>query len=135
MILDHDNKAVSEERFAEIASALTTSLDENKVNPATFSQQLTRQAKHFTFPASISFKDDKNNNQTVMEVIAYDRPGLLARVGSVLSDCDVQLINAKIATYGERAEDIFIVADEQSLPINEATQNRLRQNLEEELNN
>lgn len=135
VILDHENNAVNEARFPEITSTLTSSLNENRVSSTAVSQPLTRQAKHFTFPTKINFKDDKKNNQTIMEVTAYDRPGLLACVGSVLSDCNVQLVNAKIATYGERAEDIFIIADENSLAINETTQNCLRQNLEAALNN
>jgi [protein-PII] uridylyltransferase len=47
----------------------------------------------------------------VLEVIATDRPGLLARIARALLDCEVLIQNAKIATFGERAEDIFFVTD------------------------
>ena len=135
MVLNHDSDAVDESHFATIADTLTTNLNEDTINKAAFSQQLTRQAKHFTFPANISFKDDENNNLTIMEVIAYDQPGLLSRIGTALSECEVQLANAKIATYGERAEDIFMITNENNLPINETLQNCLRKNLEEALSN
>ena len=46
-----------------------------------------------------------------MEVITADRPGLLARVGWALANCHISLLNAKIATFGERAEDIFYLCD------------------------
>lgn len=135
IILDHDNNAVNETEYPNIVSALTTSLNEYKPSETAFSKQLTRQAKHFTFPANISFNDDEKNNQTVMEVIAYDRPGLLSRIGTALGDCNVQLVNAKIATYGERAEDIFMLTGEDNLPISVQMQTCLREKLEEQLNN
>jgi [protein-PII] uridylyltransferase len=46
-----------------------------------------------------------------MEVIAGDRPGLLSAIGWALADCKVRLQNAKIATFGERAEDVFFLTD------------------------
>jgi [protein-PII] uridylyltransferase len=44
-----------------------------------------------------------------MGVVAQDRPGLLYQVALALQHCGVRLLTAKIATYGERAEDIFFV--------------------------
>ncbi|MGD8484394.1 MAG: hypothetical protein PVF81_05990 [Thioalkalispiraceae bacterium] len=71
-----------------------------------------------------------------MEVITYDRPGLLARIGTVLNKCQVQLINAKIATFGERAEDIFILTDEDGNPVATSIQQQcLEPQLIEVLNN
>ena len=55
-----------------------------------------------------------------MEVIAADRPGLLARIGWALADARVRIRNAKIATFGERAEDVFYVTDEYNQPLTEA---------------
>ena len=42
-----------------------------------------------------------------MEVITIDRPGVLSRIGAALDLCGVKLQGAKIATFGERVEDIF----------------------------
>ena len=47
----------------------------------------------------------------MMEVSTSDRPGLLSRIGWALAKCGVRLHTAKIATFGERAEDIFYVTD------------------------
>jgi len=46
-----------------------------------------------------------------MEVIATDRVGLLSHVGMAMEFCGVNLQGAKIATYGERVEDIFFITD------------------------
>lgn len=51
-----------------------------------------------------------------MEVITPDRPGLLARIGQVLLEHRVRLTNAKIATLGERVEDVFFITDEHGEP-------------------
>ena len=52
-----------------------------------------------------------------MKVTAYDRPGLLSEIGSAMTSCGVTLHKAKVATYGEKAEDIFFVSDENGNPI------------------
>jgi len=44
-----------------------------------------------------------------MEVAAQDRPGLLHQVSRALQACKVNLVAAKVATYGERAEDVFFL--------------------------
>ena len=56
---------------------------------------------------------------TVIEVVTPDRPGLLARVGQVLLDHRIRLSNAKVATLGERVEDVFFVTDEHGEPISD----------------
>ena len=53
----------------------------------------------------------RQSQLTTLEVTTADRPGLLARLGSVLSRYDVSVQGAKIQTLGERVEDIFFLAD------------------------
>ncbi|MFD2713784.1 [protein-PII] uridylyltransferase [Tistrella mobilis] len=52
-----------------------------------------------------------SNTQTVIEVTARDRPGLLFAITSVLSDLALTISSAHVATYGERAVDTFYVKD------------------------
>jgi len=54
-----------------------------------------------------------------MEVTASDRPGFLSQIGVALNFCGVRLHGAKIATYGERVEDIFYITDKQKNIITE----------------
>ena len=58
-------------------------------------------------PTEILFETDKKNNRTIMEVITIDRPGVLSCIGAAMDLCGVRLQGAKIATFGERVEDIF----------------------------
>ena len=68
---------------------------------------------------STSVPDDKGTHY-ILEVVAGDRPGLLARIAYVLANANVNVASAKINTLGERAEDVFLVDgarlhDEQAL--------------------
>ncbi|MEE8624756.1 MAG: hypothetical protein V3T19_05400, partial [Acidiferrobacterales bacterium] len=49
-------------------------------------------------------------------------PGLLYQVARALQHCHVDLVTAKISTYGERAEDIFFLTDLERRPIVDKTQ-------------
>ncbi|OIO69830.1 MAG: [protein-PII] uridylyltransferase [Zetaproteobacteria bacterium CG_4_9_14_3_um_filter_49_83] len=50
-----------------------------------------------------------SDEQTVIEVSAADRPGLLSRLLWVISDLGYDLRGATISTFGERAVDVFFV--------------------------
>ena len=76
-----------------------------------------RRLKYFAMPTRTSLSTDSIRNCTVLEVISPDRPGLLACIGKVFMDFDIQLLNAKIATLGERVEDIFFIADADGKPL------------------
>jgi [protein-PII] uridylyltransferase len=57
-----------------------------------------------------------------MEVTAQDRPGLLYQVALALKLCRVNLVAAKVATYGERAEDIFFINSRDGQPLADKAQ-------------
>jgi len=54
---------------------------------------------------------------TVIEVNGRDRPGLLYRLTSALTDLKLQISSAKISTFGQRAVDVFYVKDHYGLKI------------------
>ncbi|MCF5826697.1 PII uridylyl-transferase, partial [Pseudomonas syringae] len=44
---------------------------------------------------------------------------LLARVGKIFLEFDLSLQNAKIATLGERVEDVFFITDAHNQPLSD----------------
>jgi len=54
--------------------------------------------------------------------VAQDRPGLLYQVALALAHCHVNLVAAKVSTYGERAEDVFFVNTRDGKPLTDAEQ-------------
>jgi [protein-PII] uridylyltransferase len=58
----------------------------------------------------------------VVEVNARDRPALLAGLAAAIHDCGHQIHSAHIATYGERAVDVFYLtrADGKKLDADDA---------------
>jgi [protein-PII] uridylyltransferase len=127
LVLDRDGKTITAPaQQKEISDALKNHLN----HPEELSNQipnLTRQLKHFPIETRVIFRDDTNNNRTEMEVIAGDRPGLLARISKGLIECEILLQNAKIATFGERAEDIFFITDGNNQPLNKEAQTCLKE--------
>lgn len=93
-----------------------------------------RRLKYFASPTRTSLSTDTIRNCSVLEVISPDRPGLLACIGRIFMDYDIQLLNAKIATLGERVEDIFFIADNDGKPLGDvALCEKLQQEIREQL--
>ncbi|MBQ0761479.1 [protein-PII] uridylyltransferase [Marinobacter psychrophilus] len=103
---------IDPDRKERVRSRLIEELDDPEDYPDIIHRRTPRQLKHFAFPTEVLLSNDSFNLRTVLEVITPDRPGLLARIGQVLLEHKVRLTTAKIATLGERVEDVFFVTDE-----------------------
>lgn len=102
------------ERRTIIWQTLHDELAHNIDNFPSISQRRTaRELKHFTMPTRTSMVNDIHSGTTVLEVITPDRPGLLARIARVFVEFGIRIHNAKIATLGERVEDVFFITDQE----------------------
>lgn len=117
----HQPLAKDGDRREQVRQKLFEELDDPDDYPEIIQRRTPRQLKHFSFPTEVTFSNDMINQRTVMEVVTPDRPGLLARIGQILLKHKLTLINARIATLGERVEDVFIIADHNGQPISEAS--------------
>ncbi len=113
IVLERSGEVIDgKQRGDEISEALHRALlNIDKVPPLKNNRIGERKLRHFSIPTRVEFTTDEPNNRTIMQVSAADRPGLLSRVGVALRFCGARLQGAKIATYGERAEDIFFITD------------------------
>lgn len=123
IVLDQDSNPVQYNfRLQELSDKIFIQIKQPAAHSFDINPRLNRQRKHFTFPTEINFWSDPNHPQTVMKVTAYDRPGLLSMVGTALNHCEIRLHNAKIATFGERAEDLFFITDHHDQVLSSDTQ-------------
>ena len=103
----------------EIKQAIQHSLHHATLR--TISRHTPRTAKAFTIPTTVDFSQDDSGELTILEVTTADRPGLMARLGSVMSRYAVSIQGAKIQTLGERVEDTFFLADAAGGQLTDAT--------------
>ncbi|MDR0775073.1 MAG: [protein-PII] uridylyltransferase [Azonexus sp.] len=71
---------------------------------------LSRQVKHFPIKPEARIIEDERGDNYILSLVAADRPGLLYTVAAILAQHGANLETAKIATLGERAEDVFLIS-------------------------
>jgi len=76
----------------------------------------SRALKHFPIQPRVNFLFN-NHSYTTMEVIAQDQPGLLHNVALILRQYNMILLSARVATFGERAEDVFYIRHADHTPV------------------
>ncbi|WP_417775225.1 [protein-PII] uridylyltransferase [Stutzerimonas xanthomarina] len=121
IVLDADGTPIGNdpERTEEIRQGLIDALRNPDDYLTIIQKRVPRQLKHFAFPPQVTIHNDMQRPQTIIEVVAPDRPGLLARVGQLFLDFDLSVQNAKIATLGERVEDVFFVTNADNQPLSD----------------
>ncbi|GMU42057.1 MAG: [protein-PII] uridylyltransferase [Xanthomonadales bacterium] len=120
-------------RNLEIQMALTMALSEKPLRPRLAKRRATREQRLFRFPPQIAFETRADDAGTQLSLVCPDRPGLLAAVAHAFRDADVRVHSARIATFGERAEDFFTVTTQDGQRLDDPAQARLRAALEERL--
>ena len=120
-------------RLHEIERTLHEALQQPGNTRGQSRRLLRRQLRAFRTPTQVRFREDPTNSRTVLEVVTADRPGLLARIGWALADQAVRLQNAKISTFGERAEDVFFVTGRDNQPLSPQRLEPIRAGLEKAL--
>ena len=123
-VLPADSYASSDP--AEVEAGLHAALEGPLDAVRTSRRAMPRQLKHFRFPPRIEFGTTPDGRRTLLSLVAPDRPGLLSDVAQVLRKQQLNVHDARIATFGERAEDLFQITDVDGMPLSEATQDALR---------
>jgi [protein-PII] uridylyltransferase len=75
----------------------------------------------FTVEPQVAIDNTLSDALTVIEINGLDRPGLLYDVTCEISDLNLDIASAHIATFGEKAVDVFYVTDLTGKKITSAT--------------
>ena len=70
---------------------------------------VNRRSLVFDISPHVSIDNTLSKKYSVIEVSGKDRPGLLNDLTRKISDLDIDIRSAHIATFGERATDVFYV--------------------------
>ncbi len=81
----------------------------------------------------MQFTADPDQAGTVLQLRCNDQPGLLSRVAAAIYRQNVQVHNARIATFGERVEDTFLVSDTDHQPLTEDAMDALGESIRQHL--
>lgn len=127
IILDHDGKAISSDDVKkDMLDTLREALINNDGGACNISRLPPRQLRHFNMDTRVHFDTDNRTGYTIMEVITADQAGLLATIGRILNKEKFQIYNARISTFGARAEDLFLISTIDYKPLDIVTQEVLR---------
>ena len=67
--------------------------------------------KPFVVEPEVAINNQWSDLYTVIEVTGLDRPGLLFQLTTAISKLNLNIASAHVATFGERARDVFYVTD------------------------
>ncbi len=112
IVMDPPDNALAHDtqRQNEVLQALQQALETPENFPALVKRRSPRQLRHFDVPSEITIRKLPNKNLQALELMTLDHPGLLARVGYVFAEAGINIHSAKIATLGERVEDVFFIS-------------------------
>ena len=108
------------EREETVKQALIKALSESDKYPGLMQRRIPRQLRHFDIENTVDVTLNEALQQNMVEISTLDQPGLLARVGGLFMMQGLDIHSARIATLGEKAEDIFFVTKKDGPPLTEA---------------
>jgi [protein-PII] uridylyltransferase len=113
---------------ARLARALEAALMSAEAPPLP-SAEPARRTTAFEVAPSVAIAERASTRTTVVEVNARDRPALLAALAGAIHQCGDTIHSAHIATYGERAVDVFYVTAPSGTKLNSQEIDELRARL------
>ena len=108
LVQDAQARAYADKRLrGRLIRAVEAALTSDQPPPLPQAKPLGARRAAFTIAPSVIVAGGASTRTTVVEVNARDRPALLARLAGAIHAEGHRLHSAHIATYGERAVDVF----------------------------
>lgn len=113
-VQDAAARAFKEQRSLRRLEAVIKDTLKGEILPAKVLSEKPAFAKRtdvFTVEPAVYIDNRASNSHTVIEVNGRDRPGLLYDLARTFFRLNISISSAHVATYGERAVDVFYVRD------------------------
>jgi [protein-PII] uridylyltransferase len=132
IVLDQLSKSVSYNGLLNhIETKLLEKIETTTPLESPLQGRISRQVKHMPYATRVSINGELQSNNHMVEIVAGDRPGLLAKIAFVFLQHDIYLHHAKINTLGSRAEDSFLISAKKNQALTDGQIELLMQNLSE----
>ena len=111
-IIDAQGQPLNPSDAQRLETELHKQLQQRDIRPLS-PRPIPRRLRPFIARSEIIFESVRTENtaKTRLEIITTDRPGLLSAIASAMLKANVRLYDARVATFGQRVEDIFLIAN------------------------
>ena len=111
LVLDARGQPYSDKRLrARLVRSVEAALTSREAPPLPAPERGRVRNAAFSIAPSVAVAEKASSRTTVVEVNALDRPALLAGLAAAIHDQQLEIHSAHIATYGERAVDVFYLS-------------------------
>jgi [protein-PII] uridylyltransferase len=127
LVLDSQGRAYADKRLRNrLVRSVEAALNNAQPPRLPSGDRTGPRATAFRIAPSVVIAERASSRTTVVEVNALDRVALLAALARAIHDCGHRIHSAHIATYGERAVDVFYLTgtDGKKLGVDEAAELR-----------
>ena len=123
-------KIVDKNRLSRIKEKILLFINEDEIPLINYEDNIDKRSSAFNILPDVSIYNSLSKKYSVIEVSAKDRPGLLNDLTRKISDLSIDIRSAHIATFGERATDVFYVLNKSGEKI--SSRNKI-ENIQKEL--
>ncbi len=107
-VMDANGQPLNDSDSVRLEHSLIEQLSAKQVRPLP-PRPVPRRLQPFMGKAEIDLR--QADGMTELEIAATDRPGLLSAIAEALVACGARLHDARVATFGQRVEDMFTISD------------------------
>ncbi len=133
VILEVNGNPIASNRANGIKRALNLAISDPK-KKIRLKKNRSQRFKDFNIKPKIVLRPHARKDRSLIEIQAVDIPGLLTKIAEVFQAHLLHIHAARITTVGERAEDFFVVSNNEYQALTDEEQAKIHQALRKKLN-
>jgi len=133
VILEVNGDPIASNRAQGIKRALELAISDPK-KKIRIKKNRSQRFKDFNIKPKIVLRPHARKDRSLIEIQAVDIPGLLTKIAEVFQAHLLHIHAARITTVGERAEDFFVVSNNEYQALTDEEQAKIHQALRKKLN-